>query len=213
MDMSNEIVYQSRDYLAKSTQTSSEIQKKFKWHVRFLQIAKEVSTWSKDKTKVGSVIINPKRKTIVSTGYNGFPSGMEDSQERIDNRDIKLEFTVHAELNAILNAKQSVEGFDLYTYPTMMIPNNCPNCAKHIAASGIKRVFYYEEENLSERWQKLADITKTIYNETGVEYIQVPIINEPDENISFINIIEKYKKDWENMPSELKDFLRSYMEK
>ena len=57
------------------------------WIKRFLDLSKLVSTWSKDpSTKVGAVIIDPETKTIVSTGYNGFPRNIEDSEERLNNR-------------------------------------------------------------------------------------------------------------------------------
>lgn len=140
------------------------------WHNRFLELAKHISTWSKDTTKVGAVIINPNTKQIVSIGYNGFPRGVKDNVDRIENRDIKYKLVVHAEVNAVLNANKSVDGCDLYVYPTMMIPNVCPECAKVVAQSGIKRVFYYNSKKLSDRWEELSKYSKIIFNESGVSY-------------------------------------------
>ena len=49
-----------------------------KWHYRFMDIAKLISTWSKDtSTKTGAVIVGPD-KEIRATGYNGFVRGVED---------------------------------------------------------------------------------------------------------------------------------------
>ena len=77
-----------------------------KWIARFSDLAKEVSSWSKDpSSRVGAVIVRPDR-TVASVGFNGFPRGVEDSQDVIADRDAKLLRTIHAELNAILAAKE-----------------------------------------------------------------------------------------------------------
>jgi dCMP deaminase len=52
-----------------------------KWDKRFMELAKQVSTWSKDKsTGVGAVIVNDKKK-VLSLGFNGFPRGVDDDVE------------------------------------------------------------------------------------------------------------------------------------
>ena len=51
------------------------------WDKRFLNIAKEVSAWSKDPdAKVGAVIVSKSRR-ILSIGYNGLPAAMPDTDE------------------------------------------------------------------------------------------------------------------------------------
>src|ERR1051326_2813900 len=58
------------------------VERKEKWDRRFLELAKHVSSWSKDpSTKVGAVIVDANRR-VVATGYNGFPRGVEDTPER-----------------------------------------------------------------------------------------------------------------------------------
>ena len=60
-----------------------------KWDVRFLELAKHISLWSKDpSTQVGCVVVGPDRE-IRSTGFNGLPRGLEDTEERLNNREIK----------------------------------------------------------------------------------------------------------------------------
>lgn len=140
------------------------------WHQKFLGLAKHVSTWSKDSTKVGAVIVDPDTNNIISIGYNGFPRGVNDDMERITNRETKLKLTVHAEINAILNSNKSVRGCDLYVYPTMMVPPCCPDCAKAVTNAGIKNVYGYANENLSERWEELSNWTKILFNEGGVKF-------------------------------------------
>ena len=58
-----------------------------KWDDRFLELAKHISEWSKDpSTKVGCVIVGEDRE-VRSTGFNGLPRGIDDSDERLNNRD------------------------------------------------------------------------------------------------------------------------------
>lgn len=107
-----------------------------KWDQRFLRLAAHIAQWSKDpSTKVGAVIVSPLR-TIVSVGYNGFPRGMQDLPIRYKDREEKLRRTVHAEMNAILNANEQLDGYTLYTYP--LFP--CEACSLHIIQSGIAEV-------------------------------------------------------------------------
>ena len=46
-----------------------------KWDDRFLDIAREISTWSKDPSrKIGAIAVRDRK--ILATGYNGFPKGI-----------------------------------------------------------------------------------------------------------------------------------------
>ena len=75
-----------------------------KWPIRFMNMAKMVSTWSKDpSSKIGAVAVNDERN-ILATGYNGFPKGIADTEERLNNKDEKYPRIVHAEMNALMNA-------------------------------------------------------------------------------------------------------------
>lgn len=142
-----------------------------KWDKRFLELAKHVSTWSKDATKVGAVIVDPETRSVVSIGYNGFARGVEDTEERLMDRETKLKLIVHAEHNAILNSVGSVRGYDMYVYPTMMVPPCCPECSKAIAQSGIKRVLSYKPTELKDRWQELAKYSSITLDGAGVKVI------------------------------------------
>src|SRR5256885_7874148 len=79
-----------------------------KWDRRWLADALKVAQNSKDpSTKVGVVIVRssddgPGDK--IAEGWNGFPRGIADTNERLADRDVKLDLVVHGELNAILNA-------------------------------------------------------------------------------------------------------------
>src|SRR5678816_3286831 len=87
------------------------------WDIRFLREAARIATWSKDRsTKVGCVIVGPSRE-IRSTGYNGFPRGVNDDVDERHARPMKYAYCEHAERNAIYNAARvgiPLEGCTLY---------------------------------------------------------------------------------------------------
>lgn len=106
-----------------------------KWDSRFFNLAKEVATWSKDPDcKVGVLIVSTDRRLFTS-GYNGLPQGVKDDK-RLTVKHTKNCLTVHAELNAILNARRDLTGWTLYaTKPP------CVECAKAIIQAGIVNVY------------------------------------------------------------------------
>lgn len=137
-----------------------------KWDLRFLELAKHISTWSKDpSTKVGSVIVDNDNR-IVSVGFNGFPKGVNDTEERYQNREIKYSLVCHAEINSILFAQRDLCNYTIYTWP---FPP-CASCGKAIIQSGIIRcVSPPIPEELKQRWQGETDICKIMFCEAGVK--------------------------------------------
>lgn len=116
-----------------------------KWDKNFLELAKTVSTFSKDpSTKVGAVIVDNDNR-VISIGYNGFPKGIRDDN-RLDNRDLKYDMVVHAEANALLFANAPVKGCTIYTWPFQP----CSRCASLIIQAGVQRVVSVENEET--RW-------------------------------------------------------------
>jgi dCMP deaminase len=141
-----------------------------KWDKRFLELSKLVASWSKDpSTQTGAVIVRPDR-TILAVGYNGFPKGMEDYPELYANRDVKYSRIVHCEMNAVLNAKQSVQGCTLYTWPFA----SCDRCAVHMIQAGITTfVFPKLPKELEARWQASVDKTLLYFTEARVDYREI----------------------------------------
>jgi dCMP deaminase len=137
------------------------------WDQRFLDLAGEVSTWSKDpKTKVGAVIVN-RHKQVLGLGYNGFPAGVDDNPTRYLDRETKLLFVAHAERNALDNSFTDTRGATLYA--TL---HPCNECAKGIIQKGIKRVVvpgYPEDNRLN------FDVAHQMFHEAGVEVTYVPV--------------------------------------
>ena len=140
-------------------------QEQDKWDVRFMEMANLVSTWSKDPgTAVGCVLVSDRR--IIATGYNGLPMGIADLSERFDDRDWKLAVTVHAEVNAILNAGKHgarTEGATLYTtFPP------CSNCTAAIIQAGITRVVCPSHLSAPERWRSNFALGRSLLDEAGI---------------------------------------------
>lgn len=133
------------------------------WDSRFLDVARLVSTWSRDpSTQVGAVITDSLGR-IVSTGFNGFPRGVDDSPDRYNDRDAKLGLCVHAELNAILFGGDRVRGASIYIYP---LPPCC-ECTKAIIQSGIIRIVY-PDMPIPDRWKTSIEMSRMMLKEAGV---------------------------------------------
>ena len=132
------------------------------WDKYYLDFAKKVATKSKDNsTKVGAIIVDSKFRPV-SFGYNGFARGVDDTPERLNNRELKYKMIVHAELNAALFAKRDLDDCTLYTYPFMP----CSNCAAAMINAGITRCVSYE--NANPRWIESFKLTQQMFKEAGV---------------------------------------------
>lgn len=142
----------------------AEYERLQKWDPRFMELAECVSQWSKDpSTKVGSVIVDPETQRVISLGFNGFPRGVKDTDERLMERMVKYDLIVHAEMNALQFAERSVKGCTLYVYP---FPP-CIRCATMIIQAGIKRVV--SASAWPERWNESMTSAFTLFEEAGVE--------------------------------------------
>jgi dCMP deaminase len=139
-----------------------------KWDLRFIELARYISTWSKDpSTCVGAVIVD-KRNRIISTGYNGFPRGVKDTPERLNDREVKYSMVIHGEINALLFATQPLEGTTLFLWPFL----SCSKCTAIIINAGIKRVV--APLSFNPRWEKSIELSQTLYHEAGVQVVLIP---------------------------------------
>ncbi len=141
--------------------------------LKFIPIAEAISTLSKDpSTKVGAVIID-NDSNILSTGFNGFPRGVNDIEERYKNRDVKLKYVAHAEANAIAQAARvgaKLLGSSLIV--TALYP--CSNCTKLIIQAGIKTIYVPTMNPWSTNihWHEERVISKEMFYEAGIEIIE-----------------------------------------
>lgn len=139
------------------------------WELRFLHLAREVSTWSKDpSTKTGAVITDHNHN-IISQGYNGFPRKMKDTASLYADRETKYSRIIHCEMNAVLTANGPVKGCILYTWPFL----SCDRCAVHMVQAGIHTVVAPKlPAHLYDRWQNSVNKSKSYFQEAGVRVIE-----------------------------------------
>jgi dCMP deaminase len=156
------------------------------WDEYFMGVAKLSSFRSKDPhTQVGACIVNPEKK-IVGVGYNGLPWGCDDRKFPWNVRegnmyDTKYPYVVHAELNAILNATQKLNGCTIYV---SLFP--CHECAKAIIQAGIKEIVYeddkYDGTESDRAAKRMLDMAHVSYRQiTGID-VEV-IKKDPEEGI------------------------------
>ena len=142
------------------------------WGNRYLSLAKEVSTWSKDPSrKIGAIAVGDKGQ-ILAQGYNGFPRGILDSPERYNDRPTKYKLVVHAEMNVIYNATfngVSLDGARLFVYGLPV----CSECAKGIIQVGITAVTMFTDEEVPEIWNESYKTTLDIFKEADVSCLWI----------------------------------------
>ena len=139
-----------------------------KWDQRYLKLAEEVASWSKDPSRqIGAVAVGSKGQ-VLAQGYNGFPRGIDDSFSRYYDRERKYELVVHAEMNVIYNATYSGVSLDGATLYVTGLPV-CSECAKGIIQVGIKRVVMREME-IPESWKDSWRKTQEMFNEASIQF-------------------------------------------
>jgi dCMP deaminase len=149
------------------------------WDRRFMHLAMVIATWSKEKgRRVGAVIVGPDNE-VRSTGFNGFPRGVNDDIEDRHNRDTgeKYIWSSHAERNAIYNAARvgiPLKGCKIYVpwYP-------CIECAKAIIQSGIDELIAFQPDFDDQKWGEDFKRVQIMLSEAGVRIRFM----ETDENL------------------------------
>ena len=142
----------------------------FKWDERYLRLAKEVATWSKDPSKqVGAIAIGEKGQ-VLSQGYNGFPRKVNETEERLTVRETKYKYVVHAEMNCIYNATFTGASLNNATMYVWGLPV-CNECAKGLAQVGVKRVVSPKTvADVPDKWKISAINTVDLLKEVGITY-------------------------------------------
>ncbi|MAV02669.1 MAG: deoxycytidylate deaminase [Euryarchaeota archaeon] len=137
-----------------------------KWDIRFIELARHISGWSKDpSTKVGCVVVGEDRE-IRSTGFNGFPRGIDDDPERLADREKKYPLICHAEENAIMHAARI--GVSLKDSTAYVTWPPCSRCARSLIQAGIREVVYSSSEEIPERWIEDFEISTSMLAEANV---------------------------------------------
>lgn len=143
------------------------------WDSFFMGLTYFVSTRSScHDRKIGAILV--KGNTLIGTGYNGAPRGIDDCMTKRDfcqreaNRKSKNEKeyfncpTVHSEVNALVNNNYiggpSTKGATLYT---SVFP--CTECSKLLINAGVKDIVY------AEGFQNDSGLAMKLFEEAGVK--------------------------------------------
>jgi dCMP deaminase len=119
------------------------------WEKYFMSLALLTSSRSPcHRLHVGCVLVRNNR--IISTGYNGWLAGLEhESVLRLDALGKPHEMaTIHAEQNAICYGANT--GISLNEATAYITHYPCLQCAKLLAACGVKKIYYHTDYNNDE---------------------------------------------------------------
>ena len=134
--------------------------KENKYDKAYLKMAKEWGNLSYcERRKVGALIV--KDRMIISDGYNGTPTGMENICE--DEENYTKWYVLHAEANAIMKVASSTQSCSGATLYVTLSP--CKDCSKLIYQAGIVRVVYIDQYKDTTGIDFLKD--------AGVEVVQI----------------------------------------
>lgn len=152
-----------------------------KWDRHFLGMALYHARLSKDpSTRVGSIIVGPDRE-ILSAGFNGFPRGIADTPERLQDRELKLKLMVHAEMNALLAAARTgmrLKGCTLYLAATddsglVWGGPPCTRCAVEIIQVGIGEIVSWPVKTAPSRWHDDLAFAGKLIAEADITYREI----------------------------------------
>lgn len=153
-----------------------------RWCHHFLNLAYQHALMSKDpSTKVGAVIVNDD-KLILSAGFNGFPRGLKDSEERLNDRETKLKLIVHAEMNAVLAAAKngtSINGSTMFICATNKDNKiwggpACVRCLVESVQAGVKTFVSHKFKDVPSRWEDDLRLSRNLMEELNVNFIEIP---------------------------------------
>lgn len=137
------------------------------WDKYFLQLADKVSEKSKDpSTKVGCVIAG-RENNVLSTGFNGFAMGVDESKEERWERPQKYEFISHSERNAIYLASRhgtKLKGSKMYINKKAI----CMDCGIAIIQAGIEVVTVPKGGEMRDKWMEDMKKVRLMFNEAGI---------------------------------------------
>ena len=144
------------------------------WDEFFMRVAIAAQLRSKDpNTQVGACIADTNH-SILSVGYNGTPSALNDDDFPWGTSDDPLQdkhnYVVHAEANAVLNYRGSLKDLSHASVYVTLFP--CHECAKILAQAGIGEVVYLDDKYDGTDGNR---ISKRILSSCGISYRQVSV--------------------------------------
>lgn len=147
------------------------------WDEFFMRVAVAAAMRSKDpNTQVGACIAGQDHR-ILSVGYNGTPSNLDDDDFPWDTTDDPLtdkhSYVIHAEANAILNYRGSLKELTGAIAYVTLFP--CQECAKTLAQAGIGEVVFLDDKYGDTVGGQVA---KSVFDRCGVTYRRMDLSEE-----------------------------------
>jgi len=147
------------------------------WDEFYINMCLHVSKKSKDRsTKLGAIIVGNNNE-VLSIGFNGFPRGIDDNEEKYHERPTKYLVTEHAERNAIFNCARNgiaTEGTTMYL---PFDPTPCARCTRAVIQSGIKRIVgtdvIFTGKGL--QWEEDLALAREMLEQCGIERSVYPV--------------------------------------
>jgi dCMP deaminase len=133
------------------------------WDDRLYALAKHVAGWSKDPGRKVGAVLTCDRGRVTVQGYNGFPRDVPDDPQWLGNPETRDQFTVHAEVNAVVNAARPLTGWSIY-----VTESPCNACALILVAAGVRRVVC-ADIRADSRWAESQRLARATLRIAGVE--------------------------------------------
>jgi dCMP deaminase len=152
------------------------------WDEHYFRLVHTTKEKSKDRsTKVGAIIVNEFNEQV-STGFNGFPRGIDDDNPEYHERPLKYDMTEHAERNAIYQAaagRGGTRGCRMYL-GFNPIKSICTDCARAIIQAGIVELigpYNVQFGGKGAQWEHNCTVAYHMLKEAGIKLRTVPWIH------------------------------------
>jgi dCMP deaminase len=152
--------FKDKNYIIYNMDLETKMYPRPNWDSYWMNIAEAVKERSPDYYKVGAVLVSLQNNRLVSTGYNGLPSGLKESSIDWSDRETVHNVVIHAEMNVLLYSNSMFDSSVLYT-----TTSPCLQCLKLLSAANIKKIIYKNRYRDIEKVIKLSEIL-------GIELIE-----------------------------------------
>lgn len=136
--------------------------------IKYIKLARyQAELFSKDpRTKVAAIFLAPESHECLTVSYNGFPRGVDETNQERWIPPTKYGYVMHAEVNGLCNACRS--GTPMYNAICVVTLFPCASCAKALIQAGIKGIVTMEPDLTCERWGSEFKLSMELFQEVGM---------------------------------------------
>lgn len=137
---------------------------------KYLKLAQyQAELFSKDPdTKVCSLFLAPESLNVLTSGFNGFPRKVFETEKRWE-RPAKYTRVSHSEINGICNAAR--HGISLENSICVVTMYPCCDCAKALIQVGVNTIITRKPNYLDPKWGEQFQISSEMFEEVGMKMI------------------------------------------